>query len=422
MWIHHYAPLTLLGRFLPYNGSSFRFIHRCYSHAVWRRRGIRIGLDMLIALFVWPLGALAEVGLYSWRNDAVIRQRTGKGLLRQAVEQLYLSLVYSMLPRWYYIFELYDKEKSRKASQYLHRFELKEGLYTILKAIPPGTQLSPLTDKVAFAARCRAHGLPAVPVILAGEREVITFCSSGSALRLSKIDLFVKPNHGKGGRGAERWEWQPSGLYKNTDGKRLTEAELIHHLQRLPFAEGYLVQPRVVNHPSLADLSTGALATVRVVTCRNEHGGFEATNAVFRMAQGQNAVVDNFHAGGLAAKVNLQSGELGCATDLGLRATTGWCATHPETGAPIVGRVLPFWTETLALACRAHAAFADRVIIGWDIAPLADGPWLIEGNGAPDLDIIQRTHQEPVGDMRLGQLLAFHLRQICLCEGRRRAL
>jgi hypothetical protein len=376
---------------------------------------------MLVAMFVWPLDTLAAVGLYTRRNGVVIRQRTGKGLLRQVVEQLYLALIYSVFPSWYYVFELYDEDKRKKASQYLHRFELKGGLYTTLKTIPPGTQLSPLTDKVAFAARCRTHRLPAVPVILAGERKAVTFCS-GSALRLPKIDLFVKPNHGKGGYGAERWEWQPSGSYKNTDGKRLTEAELIHHFQRLPFAEGYLVQPCVVNHPLLANLSNGALATVRVLTCRNEHGEFEATNAVFRMAQGQNAVVDNFHAGGLAAKVNLWSGELGYATDLGLRAITGWCATHPATGAPIVGRILPFWTETLALVCRAHKAFADRVIIGWDVALLTDGPWLIEGNGAPDLDIIQRTHQEPMGDARLGQLLAFHLQQICLCEGRRRAL
>jgi hypothetical protein len=421
MWIHRYAPLTLLGRFLPYDGSSSRFIHHCYSHVVWRQRGIRVGLDMLVAMFVWPLSTLAAVGLCTWRNGVVIRRRTGKGLLRQVVEQLHLALIYSVFPSWYYVFELYDEDKRKKASQYLHRFELKGGLYTILKTIPPGIQLSPLTDKVAFAARCRAHQLPAVPVILAGEREAVTFYSD-SALRLPKIDLFVKPNHGKGGRGAERWEWQPSGSYKNTDGERLTEAELIHHVQRLPFAEGYLVQPRVVNHPLLANLSNGALATVRVVTCRNERGEFEVTNAVFRMAQGQNAVVDNFHAGGLAAKVNLRSGELGCATDLGLRAITGWRATHPATGAPVVGRILPFWTETLALVCRAHEAFADRVIIGWDVALLTDGPWLIEGNGAPDLDIIQRTHQEPVGDARLGQLLAFHLQQICLCEGRWRAL
>jgi hypothetical protein len=62
------------------------------------------------------------------------------------------------------------------------------------------------------------------------------------------------------------------------------------------------------------------------------------------------------------------------------------------------------------LVQHAHRVFSDRIFVGWDVALLADGPQLIEGNGGPDLDIIQRTHEEPVGNARLGQLLAFHLR------------
>jgi hypothetical protein len=173
-----------------------------------------------------------------------------------------------------------------------------------------------------------------------------------------------------------------------------------------------LVQPRRVNHSELADLNNGALATVRIVTCRNEHGAFEATNAVLRMAQGGNHVVDNFHAGGLAAKVDLATGTLDRATDLGVRPAVGWRDAHPSSGARIAGRILPDWKATVALAVRAHAAFADRIVVGWDIGIMPTGPELVEGNGAPDLDIIQRTHREPVGDARLGQLLAFHLRRL----------
>jgi hypothetical protein len=130
------------------------------------------------------------------------------------------------------------------------------------------------------------------------------------------------------------------------------------------------------------------------------------------MAQGRNHVVDNFHAGGLAARVDLASGVLGRATDLGVLPTAGWRETHPNSGARITGRRLPLWAETLALVERAHAAFSDRILIGWDVGILADGPELVEGNGAPDLDIIQRTHREPVGNARLGELLAFHLRSV----------
>ena len=57
------------------------------------------------------------------------------------------------------------------------------------------------------------------------------------------------------------------------------------------------------------------------------------------------------------------------------------------SGGTIAGRKLLYWSETIDLVQRAHAAFPDRVIIGWDVAILADGPCLVEGNGGPDLDI-----------------------------------
>lgn len=411
MQIYDFAPLALLGRFLPTDGSPAMFIHHCYSCEVWRRRGPRAGLYLLAALFVWPVLTFISVGQFTWRNGSTIRERIGKRLIRQMCEQFRLAVSHSISPRWYYVFELHDDGRRQKAAEYLQRFEVKGVVYSMLKERSAGdAPLSPLTDKVAFASRCHSHDVPAVPVLLALERGTFTYLSTDEPT-LPKIDLFIKPNHGKGGRGAERWDYQASGNYKGADGTKLTEAELLRHVQALPFREGCLVQPRVVNHPLIADLSNGALTTVRVMTCRDERGGFEATNAVFRMARGRNSVVDNFHAGGIAAKVDLQSGELGRATDLDGRTTDTWCDTHPDTGARILGRKLPFWREILDLVQRAHTVFSDRIIVGWDVALLSNGPQLIEGNGAPDLDIIQRTHQEPVGNARLGQLLAFHLHQ-----------
>lgn len=63
-----------------------------------------------------------------------------------------------------------------------------------------------------------------------------------------------------------------------------------------------------------------------------------------------------------------------------------------------------------ALAVKAHEAFADRVIVGWDIAIDPDGPIIVEGNGSPDMDLMQRfmelgfCHQH-----RFSELLAHHL-------------
>lgn len=401
------APAILFRRTRADDESPAARIHRCHTEKIWREPPTRAWAMALAAIGGWAPYIVTQMVGATWRNGPAIRTRTGKSLPRQLREQSRLAAVHGIPPRWYYTFELFDDGNRRRADQYLQRGETKRGVYGVFKRAA-GAPLSPLTDKVAFAARCHAHRLPAIPVIAAFGPGAP---ANGAAVAaLPAVDLFVKPNRGKGGRGAERWDHRPDGAYENVGGTRLRAAELVDHLRRLPFPDGVLVQPRRTNHPEMTDLGNGALATVRIVTCRNEHGGFEVTNAVLRMAQGRNRVVDNFHAGGLAARVDLATGTLGRATDLGLLPTAGWRDAHPNSGAPIVGRPLPCWAETLALAVRAHAAFADRVLVGWDVGIMADGPELVEGNGAPDLDIIQRTHREPIGNARLGELLAFHLR------------
>lgn len=262
MWPRAYAPLTLLGRFRPGDGSPALFIHGCYSREVWRSRRSRVSLDLVAALLVWPLNTLGAMGRFTWHNGAAVKQRTGKSRIRQLCEQLHLALTHAITPRGYYVFELHDDDKRKKANQYLQRRELKGALYSILKKHGAGVPSSPLTDKVAFAARCQKHHLPAVPVVMALERGTVTYCS-GHEPTLPKIDLFSKPNHGKGGRGAERWDYQQSGSYKGTAGQLLTVAELLHHLKTLPFTEGCLVQPRVINHPMIADLSKVIDMTIR---------------------------------------------------------------------------------------------------------------------------------------------------------------
>ena len=86
-----------------------------------------------------------------------------------------------------------------------------------------------------------------------------------------------------------------------------TDAELLAHLADRSRACDCIVQPSLVNHPALRDLSNGALATLRIVTVEDEDGGFEVTHAVLRMAIGANTTVDNFHAGGIAAPVSSMS-------------------------------------------------------------------------------------------------------------------
>jgi len=422
MRIFYCPPLGLLWRRRPRDASDAALLHSFWLAEAWRERGALARVRLLAALaLAWPVVTVTTALWFTAINGGEARVRTGKGRLQQLAEQLRMAAVHDVLPPWYYIFELFEPEAGARAGAYLHRFETKGGLYRFVKhkGIEPGED-APFGDKIEFAERCRERGIPTAPVLLVVSRGEFFAGFAGervAAPRLPEADLFVKQASGTGGLGAERWWFDEADGYHNDDGRHLGHDAMLAELALRSRKGPCLVQRRFENHSTLRDLCNGALSTVRITTIEDEHGHPEVTHAVLRMALTAGKPVDNFHAGGIAAPVDLRTGDLGPASDVGLRPDVGWCDVHPETGAKILGRRLPWWGETLELARRAHAAFPKRVVVGWDVAILEDGPVVIEGNGSPDLDIVQRIHHQPLGDGRFGELLAFHVRRGLAARG-----
>lgn len=111
------------------------------------------------------------------------------------------------------------------------------------------------------------------------------------------------------------------------------------------------------------------------------------------------------------ALVDFETGLLGQASDVGLAPDIGWLDRHPDTNGTTTGRQLPHWPRILEVAERAHDVFLQRLVVGWDIAILCDGPALVEGNGAPDTDLHQRQGP-PLGGGRFGLLFAALILQV----------
>ena len=358
------------------------------------------------AWLTWPWFLLGQMVRFTRRNGRIIANRYGRPIPLQLIDQLRIYFSNGILPRWYYIFSLYEAEPRRRSGEFLNRFETKLALFRLLNW--PGT--SPLNDKAAFASHCREHGIGAVPIVLIARGGTLDWFGEWAG-KLPEADLFLKPVTARGGKGAERWDHAGKGRYRSMTGDVVEEAALLKRLVAESVAIPRLVQPRMINHPDIADLSNGALSTARIMTCLDEKGRPEVVAAVFRMAIGRNVVVDNIHAGGIAAEVHLRSGVLGPASNLGDDARLGWLEMHPDTGRPIAGRTLPLWNEACELATRAHRAFADRTVIGWDVAITANGPILVEGNSGPDVDLLQRPMRRGLAGGRLGELIAFHLKK-----------
>jgi hypothetical protein len=399
-------PIRGLGRDRP--GSASGYLRRQWIRGAWRRGSWKDRIGFVFAALLWWPTTILHAAYLAARLGPSRKRLSGKSPLRQFIEQIAVAAKWTVPPLWYYTFEFFDDERRAHAGDYLQRVQVKAFIYRwLIDRKQRRDPLFPFASKVYFSKICRRHGIRASTVIATvGKR--VSFHDPGMT-ELPPRDLFVKIKVGRGGRGAEKWTYA-DGAYRNAAGRSLTRAEFADHLKRRARFEKRIVEYCLTNHGALADLNLGALATARIVTARNEAGEIEATHAVFRMPQRPGAPVDNIHAGGIAAPVDLATGRLGRATDLGVKPTSQWHERHPTTDAVILGRSLPHWPAALDLVRRAHALIGDRVVVGWDVAILEDGPCLVEGNGKPDVDLIQRPHRTGLGASRLGEIMAFHVK------------
>ncbi|GAA3890127.1 hypothetical protein GCM10022276_06470 [Sphingomonas limnosediminicola] len=391
-------PIALLW-FGPAGDDSSDPLQAAFAWRYWHPSGMGEWSELVTAMLVWPIAVLLAALWFSAKNGAVVRRRYGKPLTKQFLEQLRFYFSAGVLPPWYYIFSLHDAG-DRRALTFIQRFETKPCYFPLLKP----RKGSPLNDKARFADYCTQHGIRCV-------RTLIHLKGEHPGTPLPDKDLFVKPCTGRGGRGAERWDRIAPRTYANTCGEQLTGRQLLERLIARSRQEPLIVQLRMRAHRDLLSLTAGALPTIRVLTCLNAEHEPEVMAAMLRTSFGHNVTVDNLHAGGIGALVDLESGHLSRSSNIGSDARLGWFSTHPDTGSAIEGRAVPLWSEAKSLAIGAHREFNDRIAIGWDVAILDDGPIIVEGNGNPDLDILQRFMRVGLRDHRFADLLAYHLRK-----------
>ncbi|HEY3145616.1 MAG TPA: sugar-transfer associated ATP-grasp domain-containing protein, partial [Dongiaceae bacterium] len=337
---------------LPHLGArgtteTSRAIRSAYVRLAWSSRDPSRLIGYGLACATWP-AVLVCAALYNTaRSGRRVGRSSGKSLSQQFLEQLQLGIVHTIRPRTYYIFELHDPARFAVAGSYLQRFETKGGLYSALKSrkVPAGRRKC-LSDKLRFFERCRALKM-ATPRVLMALDKGRALALEGDGGDLPPIDLFVKPTHGGGGKGAELWQYADECWVRA--GERLdSEAFLERALERSK-CHPLIIQEALRPHAAIAGLSVGALPTARIITIVDESGEIEVGGAVFRMSIRWNSAIDNVHAGAIAATIDPRSGRLGQATDIGLGPISGRHDCHHITGAPITGTQLPHWPAAVEL-------------------------------------------------------------------------
>ena len=299
-------------------------------------------------------------------------------------------------PREYYDLEVYrpDLTPAQKRA-----FVGERGSFKLNAELSPPniTQMRGfLSDKVAFTALLAQFGLrtTTTQAVFSANRNfgTLTTLRTADALRdwlqtKARFPLFGKLISGAQAIGSvsiSRIEGDRAHL---ASGETVTLDQLIGEI----IAEkdtGFIFQDVVEQHPEIsARANTKSVSTVRVVTVMAD-GAPKVLYALWKVP-GEKAMSDNFwQKGSMIGEVDPATGKV-----LTMRKGTGpeteWPATHPASGAELVGATLPEWQSVVDLALAAHGIFPINGILGWDVAISPDGARIIECNENPHHGLYQ---------------------------------
>lgn len=354
------------------------------------------------------------------RYGLAIKKKYTVGLLEQFRHLSSDHFSYRILPENFFMYQLYLAENRGLSARHFAFSEILPMQQYLIDAI--GCEDFPwLRSKHRFAQRCSELGLPSVPVLAEfADGEMIAHSprndSPGSDEREAAFppaDLFSKPSEYWCGIGANLWRYKSPGRYSNAlSGESDDQKALIARLCAQSKSGRIVLQERISNHSSMTGcLTSGGLATVRLVTCRTPSGAIDFLPPAIRMPIGQ-AIVDNIAQGGLAAPVDITTGKIcGPAIQKDKAIGVSRFEKHPDTGVNLVGTQLPCWREVLDLAKQAHLAFPSMPFVGWDIAILKDGPVVLEGNSWWDVDLTILPHRISLSDTQFIPYYNYHLRK-----------
>lgn len=139
----------------------------------------------------------------------------------------------------------------------------------------------------------------------------------------------------------------------------------------------FLVEQVIEQHEVLEQISPGCVNSVRINAARDKKGTVRLIGACLKCG-GAGATADNFHSGGVAYPVGLESGEV---TGPGRNNTDIIDYTrHPGSEVYMPGLQIPYWKAVKECVLQAMECMPELGYVGWDIAVTPDGPEIIEGN------------------------------------------
>lgn len=355
------------------------------DRVAWQRWSIWI-----LATLYWPVAVPNLVLERLSGLPAADRPATAFDWVRRACHMMLLALRDNIPPTEYVLYRLHRPDQRHRLDSTL--FASEPQWLSVWLAQKTGARLLDIQDKSRFADLCRLHGLPCIPT-LAAYRDGIRLFPEHPFIP-DHPHLWVKDLTGNSGAGAACWR-RHNGIYHE---ERLGLSAAPEALEKLWQRRACLVQPWLVAHSSLLNLSTGsAIADFRILSAITPTG----TVAIIA-AQAWLGITGQAATQHITAVVD-DDGRLGTPLFAGYRPLTH----HPDTGADLTNVLVPHWRDALDLVKRAHRQvpeFAHFPFLGWDVAITHDGPVLIETNVGWDSTYLQAT-TVPLGQTALPSIV-----------------
>ncbi len=152
-----------------------------------------------------------------------------------------------------------------------------------------------------------------------------------------------------------------------------------------------ILEEIVVQHPKMASLCPTSVNTCRIATLL----GDKQQGIVYAFLRiGNGKVMDNVDCGGMASRINLDTGKL---QTVGADKQGNTFIKHPMTDTSIIGFQIPYWEEAKKMCMEAAMKIPQMRFIAWDVAITENGPTFIEGNSFPSHAIPQFAAHYPDG-------------------------
>jgi len=173
------------------------------------------------------------------------------------------------------------------------------------------------------------------------------------------------------------------------NGKLTTLEQLCAHISQL---DRYMVTEFQRQKAYAEQIFPGSVNTLRILTLWDEETSAPYVAAVsHRFGTSRSAPLDNWRhgRGGICASVCPVTATLGQVAWRPNGAGPAWSSSHPETGQPVEGVIIPGFHPCLEAVLDAALHLPFCPMIGWDVVLTENGFSVLEANPIPDLDVLQ---------------------------------